>query len=87
MAVARARHARLLAELGAALLLLERCAAAAQRFGGAEVDAARIPRLDLPAGLERTAEGFELSAEPSRPGALLQMARALGLVAEQGNVE
>jgi hypothetical protein len=87
MAVARARHARLLAELGAALLLLERCAAAAQRFGGAAVDAARIPRLDLPAGLERAAEGFELSADPVRPGALLQVARALGLVAEQGSVE
>jgi hypothetical protein len=87
MAVARARHARLLAELGTALLLLELCAAAAQRFGGAQIDAARIPRLDLPPGLERTAEGFELSAEPERPGALLQMARALGLVAEQGSVE
>ena len=87
MAVARARHARLLAELGAALLLLDRCAAAAQRFGGAQVDAARIPRLDLPPGLERTADEFELSAEPERPGALLQMARALGLVAQQGGVE
>ena len=87
MAVAPARHARLLAELGAALLLLDRCAAAAQRFGGAQVDAARIPRLDLPPGLERTADEFELSAEPERPGALLQMARALGLVAQQGGVE
>jgi hypothetical protein len=87
VAVARARHARFLPELGAALLLLEQCAAAAQRFGGARVDAARIPRLDLPPGLERTAEGFELAAEPVRPGALRQVARALGLVAEQGGVE
>jgi hypothetical protein len=87
MAVARARHARLLGELGTALFLLDRCAAAARRFGGAEVDTARIPRLDLPAGLERAAEAFELSAEPVRPGALLQVARALGLVAAQGSVE
>ena len=87
VAVARARHARFLPELGAAFLLLERCAAAAQRFGGAQVDSARIPRLDLPPGLERAADGFELSAEPVRPGAFRQVARALGLVAEQGGVE
>ena len=86
-AVARARQARLLPQLGAALLLLERCAAAARRFGGAEVDPARIPRLDLPGEVARAVEGFELSAEPARPGALLQVARALGLVAEQGSVE
>ncbi|HEX9602531.1 MAG TPA: nucleotidyltransferase family protein [Myxococcales bacterium] len=87
MAVARARQARLLPQLGAALLLLERCAAAARRFGGAEVDPARIPRLDLPGELGRAVDGFELAAEPARPGALLQVARALGLIAEQGSVE
>ena len=87
MAVARARQARLLPQLGAALLLLERCAAAARRFGGAEVDHARIPRLDLPGELGRAVDGFELAAEPARPGALLQVARALGLIAEQGSVE
>jgi hypothetical protein len=59
----------------------------AQRFGGAQVDSARIPRLDLPPGLERTAEAFELSAEPVRSGAFRQVARALGLVAEQTGVE
>ncbi|MFL5310113.1 MAG: nucleotidyltransferase family protein [Myxococcales bacterium] len=87
MAVARARQARLLPQLGAALLLLERCAAASRRFGGAEVDPARFPRLDLPAEAERAVDAYELSAEPERPGALLQMARALGLLAEQGTVE
>jgi Uncharacterised nucleotidyltransferase len=86
-AVARAQKARLLPQLGAALLLLERCAAAAHRFGGAEIDLGRIPRLDLPDEVQRDVEGFELSAEPDRPGALLQVARALGLVAEQGSVE
>jgi len=87
MAVARARQARLLPQLGAALLLLERCAAASRQFGGAEVDPARFPRLDLPPEVERAVDAVELSAEPERPGALVQMARALGLVAEQGSVE
>ena len=86
-AVARARQARLLPQLGAALLLLERCAAASRRFGGAEVDPARFPRLDLPPEVERAVDAYELSAEPDRPGPLLQVARALGLVAEQGSVE
>ena len=85
--LSRARQARLLPQLGAALLLLVRCAAAAGRFGGAEVDLARIPRLDLPEEMERAVEGYELSAEPDRPGALWQFARALGLVAAQGSVE
>jgi Uncharacterised nucleotidyltransferase len=87
VALSRARQARLLPQLGAALRLLEHCAAAARRFGGAEVDLARIPRLELPEGLERAALGYELSAEPDRPGALAQVARALGLVAAQRSVE
>ncbi|HYV65773.1 MAG TPA: nucleotidyltransferase family protein [Myxococcales bacterium] len=86
VAISRARQARLLAQLGAALRLLELCAAAAPRFGGAPLDLARIPRLEVPEELERAALGYELSAEADRPGALLQVARALGLVAEQRGV-
>jgi Uncharacterised nucleotidyltransferase len=83
--MARARQLRLLPQLGAALLLLERCAASAAAFGGAPIDHARIPRVDLPAEVERAVDGFELSAESAgRPGALWQVARALGLVAQQG---
>ena len=87
VAFSRARQARLLPQLGAALLLLEQCAAAAHRFGGAAVDPARMPRFDLPEDLQRAAQGYDLSAEPDRPGALVQFARALGLVAAQGSVE
>ena len=67
--------------------LCEQCAAAAHRFGGAAVDPARMPRFDLPEDLQRAAQGYDLSAEPDRPGALVQFARALGLVAAQGSVE
>src|SRR5207244_13417041 len=66
---------------------LERWAAASRRFGGAEVDPARFPRLDLPPDVERAVDAYELSAEPDRPGPLVQVARALGLVARQGSVE
>ena len=87
--LARARQVRLLPQLGAALLLLDRCAAAARRFGGAEFDPSRIPYgdFDVPAELVRAVDSFELSAEPERPGALHVVARALGLVAAQGGVE
>lgn len=87
VALSRARQARLLPQVGAALLLLERCAAAAYRFGGAAVDPARIPRFEVPEDLERAVEGYDLAAGPDRPGALVQFARALGLVAAQGSVE
>jgi Uncharacterised nucleotidyltransferase len=83
VALSRARQAHLLPQLGAALLLLERCAAAAHRFGGAAVDPARIPRLDVPEDLQRAVDEYELSVEPDRPGAFLKFARALGLVAAQ----
>jgi hypothetical protein len=87
--LARARHSRLLPQVGAALLLLDRCAAGARRFGGAGFDPARIPHadLDVPPELQRAVDGFELSAEPDRPGPLRLFARALGLVAQQGGVE
>jgi len=87
VALSRARQARLLPQIGAALLLLERCAAAAWRFGGPAVDPARIPRLDLHEDVERAVDEYDLSAEPARPGALVQFARALGLVAARGSVE
>lgn len=84
--VARARKTRLLPQLGMAFLLLERCVAAARRFGGVEVDLARIPRvhLDVSPEVQRAVDHFELSAEPARPGAL---ARALRLVAPRRSVE
>jgi hypothetical protein len=87
VAMARARQLRLLPQLGAALLLLERCVASAGCFGGAIVDLARIPGVELPAEAQRAVDAFELSSEPAaRPGALWQMARALGL-AQEGGVE
>ena len=86
-AMARARQSRLSAELGEALLLLERCAAAARGFGGVEFDPGRLPDIDRSEEAEHAVDGFELSAEADRPGAFLQMARALGLVAEQESVE
>ena len=80
IAMARARQLRLLPQLGAALLLLERCAASAAAFGGAAIDVGGIPRVDLPPEAVRAVDEFELSAEPAaRPGALWHMARALGL--------
>jgi hypothetical protein len=84
--VGRARKARLLPQLSMAFLLLERCVAAARRFGGVEVDLARIPRvhLDISPEVERLVDHFELAAEPVRPGAL---ARALRLVAPRRGVE
>ncbi|HWE25737.1 MAG TPA: nucleotidyltransferase family protein [Myxococcales bacterium] len=84
--VSRARKARLLAELGMAFLLLERCVAAARRFGGVDIDLARIPRvhLDVAPEVERAVDHFELSADPGQPGAL---ARALRLVAPRKGVE
>jgi Uncharacterised nucleotidyltransferase len=87
--VARARKARLLPQLGTAFLLLERCVAAARKFGGVDVDLARIPRvhLDLSPEMDRAVDHFELAAEPVRPGALTQVARALRLVAPRKGVE
>ena len=87
--VGRARKARLLPQVGTAFLLLERCVAAARRFGGVEVDLARMPRvhLDVSPEMERAVDHFELSAEPARPGALTQVARALRLVAPRKAVE
>ena len=85
--VARAQKARVVSQLGMALLLLERCVAAARRFGGVELDAFRIPRLDVPVEAERAVDQFELAADPQRPSALLQVARALGLVAQSKGVE
>lgn len=87
--VARARHARLLPQVGAALLLLDRCSAGAKRFGGAEFDPGRVPHMDLdvPKDLQRAVDGFELAAGGDRPGALHLVARALGLVAQPGGVE
>ena len=85
--VARAQKARVVPQLGTALLLLERCVAASRRFCGVELDASRMPRLDIPIEMERAVDDFELSAEPARPGALVQVARALGLVAQRKVVE
>jgi hypothetical protein len=44
-------------------------------------------RTVSPRYLERAVDQFELSAEPDRPGALFQVARALGLVAQRKVVE
>ena len=85
--LARAQKARVVPQLGTALLLLERCLAAARRFGGVELDASRLPRVDIPVEMERAVDQFELSVEPARPGALFQVARALGLVAQRKGVE
>jgi hypothetical protein len=83
----RARKARVVPQLGTALLLLERCVAAARRFGGVGIDSSRLPRVEVTAEMERAVDQFELSVEPDRPGALLQVARALGLVAQRKGVE
>jgi len=87
--VGRARKAKVLPQLGMAFLLLERCVAAARRFGGVDVDIARIPRvhLDVSPEIDRAVDQFELSGEPARAGALTQVARALGLVAPRKGVE
>jgi hypothetical protein len=85
--VARAQKARLLPQVGTSFLLLERCVAATRRFGGVEFDVTRIPRIDVPSEMERAVDRFELSAEPPRRGALAQVARALGLVAQPKGVE
>ena len=85
--LARAQKARVVPQLGAALLLLERCVAAARRFAGVELDASRMPRVDVPVEVERAVDEFELAPEPVRPGALLQVARALGLLAQPKGVE
>ena len=87
--VGRARKARVLPQLGMALLLLERCVAAAQRFGGAPVELTRIPRihLDVSPEIDRAVDQYDLSAERDRGGALTQVARALRLVAPRKGVE
>jgi hypothetical protein len=87
--VGRARKSRVLPQVGMALLLLERCVAAAQRFGGVPVELTRIPRihLDVSPEVDRAVDQFDLSAERDRGGALTQVARALRLVAPRKGVE